>query len=85
MVYKQEMPTPVFFVTLLFPAFILAIIRFIYFRDMFAGDKHWSYADLMLVPIASFLSGAVIFVRHEIRRSDYNKGNAVDGVKNDFR
>ncbi len=85
MVYKQEMPTPVFFVTLLFPAFMLAIVRFIYFRNMLAGDKYWSYAHLMLVPIASFLSGAIIFVRHEIRRSGYDKGDAVDGVKNDLR
>lgn len=85
MVYKREMPTPVFFVTLLFPACILAIIRFIYYRNIMAGDKHWSYADLMLVPIASFLSGAIIFVIHEIRRSGYNKGSAADGVKNDSK
>ncbi|CAA9275406.1 MAG: hypothetical protein AVDCRST_MAG56-3462 [uncultured Cytophagales bacterium] len=84
MVYKQEMPTPVFFVTLLLPACFLAIIRFIYYRDMVAEDKYWSYAYLMLVPIASFLSGTIIFLIHAFRKAGYNKGNALNGAKNDF-
>ncbi len=84
MVYKQEMPTPVFFVTLLLPACFLAIIRFIYYRNMAPDDKYWSYAYLMLVPIASFLSGALIFTIHAIRKSGYNKGSAVNGAKSNF-